>query len=375
MATQFIQPTVFYESIINIGGSPYPMQPNATQISVPMNWIVPPIIGNYWPLNKCVGLRQCVVDVSYIIPDDPLYRLQDLIVPFLQRTVPGGAPGVAPDPAWGSVPSYPGALAAMNNTIPLGYAAGTYPFGKGIDFWNGVRGIHLNFAKADSFVLSITNGQNISLRARYCGADIVPIGVPGIPGEPPSFVGYGNSTLLSFANVNFMDYTLVDDVFALASGPNDLQDICQRFTLSYSNNHNPDLGMWGSNFPKAQNAGARSAGLTATVQAAAGIDPGFLGTTLMTSALIIGTSVYGTGSPYDSAPAFANYPATAVNESGALALVLNNMSACETPDNLSVTTPLNMMNHTWNLTGIAGLPAGGDNYGWTNAQITPFFAP
>jgi hypothetical protein len=117
----------------------------------------------------------------------------------------------------------------------------------GITFFDGRRAITLNGAKADSFVLSCAKGENISLRARFCGA-----GLSKVTTTSGSYPGWSSKPLLRFKAVRFNGI---------------LQDKVWRFTLSYTNNHNPDLALDGTNFPMAQNAGFMQCGFSFMVQA------------------------------------------------------------------------------------------------------------
>lgn len=210
MATQQTQ---FYKAGLKIGAVTYPALPGM-RISVPKNFAVPPIIGNYWQLNYVEGMRQPMVECNLVARD------------------------VA-----GEVAS--AALFDLFHTRTADVAHDTVPIPGGISFWDGTSGWLLNGAKADSYTISASKGEDIAISMRFVGTTIAALGAainPGWSSNPP----------LRFQNLVF---------------GNQLADIPWMFSLSFSNNHHPDMSLNGSVFPAACNAGMMTAGLNVRVQA------------------------------------------------------------------------------------------------------------
>lgn len=258
--------TAFYSSYVEIGGANYPVLGNGARLSAPANWAIPPIIGNLWQVNYGAGLVSPVVDVNFAVRDKASEVLATAFLnTFLTRS----------------------ADAANDTSILSG----------GIVFWNGRSGFTLNNAKADSFVLSCSGkGADLNLSARFLGTSITALGaVPaGAPyGSAP--IIWDKSPLLRFASVSFGG--------ALAN-------VVWSFSLSFSNNSNPDLALDGTTGPSNINAGLQTCGLQYTVQAATTsvIDNGLLPPPSSPTALTIVitganiTRTFSLSNPIDATP-------------------------------------------------------------------------
>jgi hypothetical protein len=212
--------TQFYKAICNIGGNQYPVLPTA-QFTMPKNFIIPPVIGNYWQWNFAEGFQQPSVDLVFLCRDK------------------------------GSL----GSLSEVLSTTFLNYwltrtsdaAHDTTAIGSGVAFWDGRSGFTLGGAKAESFTLSGAKGQLLQFTGRFLFNSITPLGAA------PSFTAWDNSAPLIGKNVTF------DGNFA---------NEAWNFGLSFANNHTPDMSMDGTNLPTDNNAGLMTAGLNVTAQAA-----------------------------------------------------------------------------------------------------------
>lgn len=212
------QNTQFYKGSVAINGNYYPIMPGVT-FNVPRNLYVPPIVGNNWQFNEGDGLRVPIVDCEFVFRDD---------------TGPGS----------GAIDA---ALFALALTRTNDVAHDTSPFD--IVFFDGRRQATLHGGKFDSFVLSCAKGENISLRARFCGA-----GIDFLTTSSGSYPAWSKRPLLRYKAVSFLTTQLQNRVW--------------RFALSFTNNHNPDLALDGTNFPMAQNAGFMQCNFSFMVQAA-----------------------------------------------------------------------------------------------------------
>lgn len=206
--------TQFYKSLLVIGTRVYPALPGC-RMSMPLNYDVPPIIGNYWQWNYGPGLVSPTVEVQLVMRDtaNECFDLSFFQM-FLTRSND----------------------AAHDTAVISG----------GITFWNGRRGFTLNGAKADSFSIGSGANQSVTLSCRFVGTSLTPVSTA------PAFTGFSNATELRFPNVSFAE------PFANA---------VWNFNMSFANNHNPDLSMNGTAFATAMNAGMQTAGFSCLMQA------------------------------------------------------------------------------------------------------------
>ena len=221
-----VQITQFYRAVVLVGGIQYPIIPTAG-FSCPKNFIIPPIIGNLWQFNYTEGFQQPSVDLIFIPRDK-------------------GASG-----AFSEVFS-----STFLNYFLRGTADDTSTISGGLVFWNGQDGWTLSGAKADTFSLSVAQGQLIGFTARFLFNGITYLSTA------PSFTAWDNSAPLIGKNaaVSFGSAAQTGSVWNLG--------------LTYSNNHTPDMSLNGTNFPTDNNAGMQTAALNFTVQAAQGIQGG-----------------------------------------------------------------------------------------------------
>jgi len=206
----------FYKAVIIIPGvpNPIPVLPGA-RLTVPRNWVVPPVIGNYWQWNYGEGVKIPVMDCSVLVRDNAGEALSSsLFGYFFNRTND-----------------------SAHDTTPMG----------NVTFWDGATGYTLNNAKAESFTLGTSMGDNLRMSMRLMGSSITQL--TGSFSYPTSF---NNANVLRFQSVNFAS-TLASKVW--------------RFDLSFSNNHNPNYALNGTVFPTEVNAGVMSAGFNIIVQA------------------------------------------------------------------------------------------------------------
>jgi hypothetical protein len=207
----------FYKSAIFIGDTPIPCYPNCS-FTVPKNFAIPPIIGNYWQLNYGDGLRMPTVELSLAVRNKASEVLSSTMMNyFLTRTAD-----------------------AAHDISPI--TGATY---NGLAFWDGNSGWVLTGAKADSFTIGSSKGDDIRFNTRFCGSGITAIG------SPPTYPGWDTSNLLRFNAVTFSG-AMANKVWS--------------FDLSFSNNCSPNLPLDGTQYPSEWNAGMMTAGLRLVLQ-------------------------------------------------------------------------------------------------------------
>lgn len=209
--------TPFYKSWLKIGGIFLPAYPNSVRFSCPKNYQIPPIIGNYWQWNFQEGLRMPVVEVRLAVRAKANEVLSSTFLNYwLVRS------GVIED-----------------DTVAIS---------GGIELFNGRRGIKmLTGVKADSFTIGSTVGQLVTFTARFVGTNFVKMTTLELTAAQTAFPGWNKDCLTSFQHIQF-DEPLANSV--------------QNFTLSYSNNHDPNPTHTGTAFVAGQNAGMRTAGMS-----------------------------------------------------------------------------------------------------------------
>lgn len=216
--------TPFYNSFLQIGSAFYPVYPNSVQLMCPLNYVLPPILGNFWQWNYYEGLRQPMCECQLAIRDKSTEVFSTTFLNyFMARTTD-----------------------VSNDTVAI--SGGVY-------LWNGRRGFKMvTGVKGDSFSLGASAGGALQFTARFIGTDFLPFSGGEAAAAPTLFTGWDKTNLLSWANLTFPSGALASDVW--------------NFNTSYSNNHSPNLGMNGTTFVSAQNAGSPSAGMSLLVQAA-----------------------------------------------------------------------------------------------------------
>jgi hypothetical protein len=207
--------TPFYQACIIIGGVHIPCRPGAV-LTAPDNWQVPPIIGNAYQWNYGVGLISPMVDVELVIRD---ITSEALSTAFLNY--------------------FTGRTSDVSND--------TNELTSDIVFWDGRSGFTLGGAKAESFTISCSKGDDIRMAVRFVGTSISSVGT--------------SPTLDSWTIAPVLRFKAVTLGGALAN-------IAWAFSLSFSNNHTPNLALDGTQYPTAQNAGIPTASLDLTLQAA-----------------------------------------------------------------------------------------------------------
>lgn len=220
-----VNPTPYYAARIIIGGLTLPALPGMALTS-PKGWVVPPIIGNRFQVNRGKGARMAAIDVPLVVRDRSDEVLSATFLNyFFQRTGD-----------------------SFDNTFAIP---------GGVKFWNGAAGFNMKGAKADSFTINADYGGDVSFNCRFVGSTnggnqdtdcLEPLTV-----APPN-PDFDDTPVLRFESAN-------------AGGV--LADNLWQWGLSFSNNHRPDRSMHGSVFPKFMNAGMATAGFNMLVQALA----------------------------------------------------------------------------------------------------------
>ena len=227
MATEVTQ---FYKSLLVYGtvggtGVVIPTLPGA-RLTVPQNWDVPPIIGNYWQLNYGDGLLMPTVDVQLVVRNATAEALSTRFF-------------------------------SLFTTRSNDAAHDTSDITGGISFWDGYTGFTLTGARADSFMIGCSKGDSIRMSCRFVGNGLS--GVSSIP-TPGLWTGFAAGKTYRFNKV-------LMDPAGPSYGAGSLSNTVWRFDLSYSNNHTPNLSLDGTQYPTAMNAGMQTVGFNLMNQA------------------------------------------------------------------------------------------------------------
>lgn len=246
-----------------IGGAlrSIPCYPGAT-LNCDRNIFAPSLIGNHWRLNYAKGFREPMVDVSFMIRDKNGEVLsganQYLLYYLVTRSTSGGAFDAAFD----------------SPVMAAGDGAGS---SDGVVFWDGRSGFQLTCTKACDFVLSGSKATGaVGMSVRFSGTELRYIGsYQGI-----SNALYGDPILSSVAAnaitpnphwsndappvmFNHTSFLLNGSNYGMIAGENIWQ-----YKLAYTNSCNPDMGLDGTVWAQAVNAGEPAAQLTLLAQAA-----------------------------------------------------------------------------------------------------------
>jgi len=273
----------FYTSYLSFGGLMIPIYPGA-RLSAPRNYVAPPLVGNFWILNEGDGFTNPSVDVQVAV--------RDVAQEALGLT---GVIGV------GSKFLDYALIRSADSANDTAILPG------GVVFYNGVRALLLENAKFDSFSLSASKGGDITMRARFCGTDVIST-------TTPSLVPWSTARLLRYNKVTFAG-ALAGIVWSVDAG--------------FSNSHSPDMSMNGTTGPAAQNAGMLGATLQLTGQAADDATMGGISTAAFTIAGSNVTRTFTFGNVHD-----------------------------QTPDDLSISIPRNMREHSYLCKGVDGSTSG-----------------
>ena len=220
-----LQPIPYYEAYIQIGALQIPAMPGMS-LTAPQNWVVPPMIGNRFPVNVGKGARNASIDVSLIVRDKATEALSTSFLGLFNTR---------------------GSLPYDNTAIITG----------GITFWNGNSGFIMKGAKPESISLACSYGEDIQLNCRFVGSDEEGLNTClTVISTPPTLPSWDCTPELRFDACNFSS-PLTNEVW--------------RFGLSYSNNHRPSKAMHGGVFPIYMNAGQPSAAFNIMVQELASV--------------------------------------------------------------------------------------------------------
>lgn len=227
--------TLYYGAIVAVNGIAYPCRSNAS-IAVPHNYQVPESLGSYYPWHYVEGLRQPVVALSFLVRDSSRST---------QPSVLGA-----------------GFLSLFLNRVANAFGVPTEaPSAGDIVFWDGYRGFALHNSKADAFRISTSKGQDVTFTAQFCGTSLTALGAnsgPGnVAGTAPTFNGWDRSPVINFASVSLDPWSsglgLSGNYGFL--GHADGRDYPLSASLTYSNNHQPNMSLNASHFPSECNAG------------------------------------------------------------------------------------------------------------------------
>ena len=229
--------TQFYKAYLAYGNTVIPTLPGA-RLTAPMNWDVPPIIGNYWQLNYGDGLIMPVVDVQLAVLDSAT------------PTIFAATSAITADPTGFFDLFTNRSTDAAHDTS---HTSNLYT--DGVVFWDGVSGFKLTGAKADSFMIGCSKGDSIRMSCRFVGNGITPLDSGEMATTLSGWSGYLSGKTLRFNSV------------ILDGGSGLLSNNVWRFDLSFSNNHTPNLSLDGTQYPTAMNAGMQTVGFNLMNQA------------------------------------------------------------------------------------------------------------
>lgn len=333
----------FYGTVV-IGGVRYSVRSNP-QFRANRNIDVTPNIGTGYPYLYAEGVITPTFTCS-IVPRDVVtttglsgrgnpftYRLLQSIFSRVTTVAPAA-------PTWESVCldtiatplTSTAAYAATYNDLLTGGTGGLPS--AGIVFFDGVTCTFMGGVKLDTIRISFAKGQDIGFDCTFVGTWARQFNPSS--GEMAALMATNSdcNQVMRFNNVGIEDP---------ASGTNPFADKVFGMTLTYSNNHTPNMGLDGTVYPIAQNAGMPSAGVSLTLQ---GLDsvPGDINAVLTEKGIAF--TVYGSWD--NDAVSWLNKPRATFtipnlvvynpyDRSGTLGRVLRNYSytalgSCNTPN-------------------------------------------
>ena len=216
----------FYKGVITFGAlGNIPCLPGVS-LSVPENYAIPPIIGNYWQWNFGQGFINPTLDVSFVFRDvatelmTPTSGSVSAPTSFFDYAHQRSNDGAHDVPTIGNITIQPSGIADA---------------------------LVLQNAKIASYQMSCSKGGEIVIHASFVGTGIATIG------SPLTFTGWSNANIMRFKNVTF-------------ASPMDNQ--VWEFGYNFSNNMTPNMALNGSEFPADQNAGMQTASFNMSTQIA-----------------------------------------------------------------------------------------------------------
>jgi hypothetical protein len=217
----------FYKSQLKVGSNLFPVPPGGGTLNWPKNHSIPMIAGNYWQINYIEGYQVPSIDATFALLDANVDKC----------------------------PITPTLLNSHFITRSNDYSHDTSAIVNGIEFFDGYSGYAFTGAKANSFSLSGSKGDDVRFNASYLLFGDEPTVSTSVPdGTYPPFLGSPiRFQALSFKkNGSFMDGVL-------------------SFNISFSNNLTDDRSMVGegpqSNLPVDANAGVQTCSAMFSFQA------------------------------------------------------------------------------------------------------------
>lgn len=195
----------FYKSQVMVGGNLFPIPPGGGTLNWPRNYAIPAIAGNYWQQNYIEGYQVPSVDISPVLLDAVS----------------------AKNPIGNASMAY--FMARTND-----YKHDTSPI-SGFYFFDGYSGFNFVRAKANSFSISGSKGDDVRFNANYLLYDSVTPGAqPTVTTTPP------DATYTAFAGnpIRFQSLS-----FNKEGSP---MDGVLSFNISFSNNSTDDRSMVGA---------------------------------------------------------------------------------------------------------------------------------
>lgn len=305
--------TMATKSRIVLNSVAYPVYPNCA-IEAPENYSLPVILGNLTQINQGDGFIMPYITVSFAVRD-----ANDNI---LKR---GGGAGTG-------LLDY-----LINRTNDSAFESTNIGL---FEFWNGRQRYYMANTKLDSMTFSCSKGDDLHIAARFCGTSL------DVDNSAPSTAWTSSTARM----IKFNDIT-----YGTA-----LADVMLSWSLTYSNNHSPDMTLGGNvatsesrRFPMQCNAGIPTCTFDCVIQAIDALsnsNQGLLAndTDLTTTATITVTNKASTRSVTFTIPRVAN----------------------QTPRNTRVTLPKNFKNFSYNVMPVGASAA--TDYPLTVANSTLF---
>jgi hypothetical protein len=209
--------TAFYKGFALLGGAQYPILGWNFNADPQRN--LPAPLGNWGQYNWSEGFIRPFINLNLLVRDWDTAQASVLSSTFLD-------------------PFFTRSADAAHDTTAIT---------NGLVLWNGRAGWTCAGVKPEAFTISGGKGEPVTMSASFCAAEVTRLLVA------PSLTAWSATAPVTFKGVNFT---------------NELADRVQRFNLSYSNNHTPDMTLNGKYGPAAWNAGMWTSGLQVTVQEA-----------------------------------------------------------------------------------------------------------
>jgi len=209
----------FYKSQLQVGANLYPVPPSGATLNWPKGHVIPALAGNYWDINYIEGAQTPSVSAQ-------LYLL---------------------DGTTANCPIHVTAANAMWMTRAANYTHDLTAIVGGLKFFDGFSGYSFADAKANSFTIGGSKGEDVRFSATFMLYDSSngSSGPTLITTPPDASYPYFAGTPIRFQACTFQKKASGDLAALQAGTGNDLDGIVQ-WNISFTNNVSADMSMKGN---------------------------------------------------------------------------------------------------------------------------------